>query len=108
MGFPFLRAMKPNCVSNRETGNSERYRPLSARAETHGDRPRWLVDQYATRLPIAAIRLGQHGIAKQIHLSVRSADLEVDYISGFLSMSKPIIIEKTVRDSVFSVVRSRF
>jgi len=58
--------------------------------------PRWLVDEYATRLPIAAVRLGRHGIAKQIHLGVRSADLDVDYIYGFLSLSKSIKIPRSI------------
>jgi LysR family transcriptional regulator for metE and metH len=58
--------------------------------------PRWLVDEYATRLTIAAVRLGRHGIAKQIHLGVRSADLDVDYIYGFLSLSKSIKIPLSI------------
>jgi LysR family transcriptional regulator, regulator for metE and metH len=50
--------------------------------------PRWLVQEYAARVPIVAVRLGAQGIAKQIHLGIRSADLDVDYIRGFLDLSK--------------------
>lgn len=52
--------------------------------------PRWLVEEYAERLPISAVRLGEQGVAKQIHLGVRSIDLDVDYIRGFIEDSKHI------------------
>ena len=40
--------------------------------------PRWLVDHYADRMDIAAVRLGPQGLAKQIFLGAREEDLGVD------------------------------
>lgn len=51
--------------------------------------PRWLAEEYAARLPLSVVRLGQQGIGKQIHLGMRCSDLEVDYIRGFLGLCRP-------------------
>lgn len=50
--------------------------------------PRWLVEEYATRLEVAPVRLGKHGIAKQIHLGFREADAEIDYLSAFVELAR--------------------
>ncbi|HLU76275.1 MAG TPA: LysR family transcriptional regulator [Burkholderiales bacterium] len=50
--------------------------------------PRWLVNEYATKLPITSIRLGRNGIAKQIHLGFREADAEVDYLKAFVELAR--------------------
>lgn len=49
--------------------------------------PKWLVEEYAQRLPIATVRLGEAGIPKQIHLGVRRADREQRHVSAFLSLA---------------------
>jgi LysR family transcriptional regulator for metE and metH len=50
--------------------------------------PGWLVEEYADKLPIAAVRLGRHGIAKHIHLGMRDADLDIDYVKAFIEFSR--------------------
>ena len=50
--------------------------------------PGWLVDEYAGKLDITAIRLGRHGVKKQIHLGVRKADAQLDYIAAFIQMAQ--------------------
>jgi LysR family transcriptional regulator for metE and metH len=47
--------------------------------------PRWLVEKYSKRFKLIALTLGKKGIAKQIHLGIRTQDQEVDYIKGFLT-----------------------
>lgn len=50
--------------------------------------PRWLVEEYAERLPIVPVRIGSTGIAKQIHLGIRERDSGVDYLASFLDMAR--------------------
>ncbi|MEN8132166.1 MAG: LysR family transcriptional regulator [Pseudomonadota bacterium] len=50
--------------------------------------PRWLVEEYATKLSIQAVRLGKKGIAKQIFLGVRNRDADTDYLASFLEMAR--------------------
>jgi LysR family transcriptional regulator for metE and metH len=50
--------------------------------------PRWLVEENAHRMGITAVRLGEEGVPKQIHLGVRSADLEVPYLSAFIGAAR--------------------
>ena len=53
--------------------------------------PRWLVLEYATRMDVVPVRLGPKGIAKQIHLGMREADLAIDYVQDFISQArKPV------------------
>ncbi|WP_111497864.1 MULTISPECIES: LysR family transcriptional regulator [Marinobacter] len=52
--------------------------------------PRWLVEEYAHRMPLVPVRLGPTGIAKQIFLGVREAELEVDYLSAFLALARDV------------------
>lgn len=56
--------------------------------------PRWLVQEYAARLDVAPVRLGKHGIAKQIYLGIREADAEIDYLKAFVELAR------THRDAV--------
>lgn len=49
--------------------------------------PRWLVEEYTDRLPVAAVRLGVHGIDKQIHLGVRDPDRDLRHVAGFLALA---------------------
>jgi LysR family transcriptional regulator, regulator for metE and metH len=50
--------------------------------------PRWLVEEYAAKLDIAPVRLGRNGIAKQIHLGIREADTDIDYLRAFIAMAR--------------------
>ncbi len=50
--------------------------------------PRWLVEEYATRLPLVPVRLGSQGIAKQIFLGIRAAEREIDYLQAFLAQAR--------------------
>ena len=50
--------------------------------------PRWLVQEYAQRMPVVAVRLGRAGIAKQIHLGAREADVGIDYLRAFIELAR--------------------
>lgn len=50
--------------------------------------PRWLVDQYAGKLAISAVRLGAAGIAKQIFLGVREIDHDIAYLKAFVELAR--------------------
>ncbi|MGD2117903.1 MAG: LysR family transcriptional regulator [Chromatiales bacterium] len=49
--------------------------------------PRWLVDEYASKLPIKSIRLGKKGIRKQIFLGIRASDADTDYFRAFVALA---------------------
>lgn len=49
--------------------------------------PKWLVETYSSSLPIAAISLGECGIHKKIHIGIREADKDIDYINSFIEIS---------------------
>jgi len=50
--------------------------------------PRWLVEEYAEKLPIKPVRLGASGIPKKIFLGIRERDTAVDYLASFLEMAR--------------------
>ena len=50
--------------------------------------PRWLVQEYTLKMDVVPVRLGPKGIAKQIHLGMREADLNVDYLRAFVEMAR--------------------
>jgi LysR family transcriptional regulator for metE and metH len=50
--------------------------------------PRWLVLEYAQRLAVRPVRLGPQGVAKQIHLGVRSDEQGIDYLAAFIARSE--------------------
>lgn len=52
--------------------------------------PRWLVLEYRDKIPVAPVRLGKQGIAKQIFLGVRERDLGVDYLNSFMAMAREV------------------
>ena len=53
--------------------------------------PRWLVLEYADKMDVVPVRLGKHGIAKQIFLGVREADVEIDYLRAFIEQAKALV-----------------
>ena len=50
--------------------------------------PRWLAEEYAAKLDVAAVRLGRQGIDKQIFLGIRETDVDIDYISAFVELAR--------------------
>jgi LysR family transcriptional regulator for metE and metH len=49
--------------------------------------PRWLVEENAASFNVRPVRLGPAGVAKQIFLGTREADLEIDYIRAFIDLA---------------------
>lgn len=52
--------------------------------------PRWLVYEYADKMDVVPVRLGKHGIAKNIFLGVREADMGIDYLRSFIDQAKTL------------------
>ena len=50
--------------------------------------PRWLANEYADKLNVAAVRLGPRGIAKQIFLGARETDIDIDYLRAFIELAR--------------------
>jgi LysR family transcriptional regulator for metE and metH len=50
--------------------------------------PRWLVREYAQKIAISPVRLGRHGIAKQICLGLRETDMATDYVKAFIELAR--------------------
>ena len=50
--------------------------------------PRWLAEEYADKMPVVPLRLGRTGIAKQIFLGCREADVEIDYLKAFVEIAR--------------------
>lgn len=50
--------------------------------------PRWLVEEYQNRFDVAPVKLGKNGIAKQIYLGIREADVQVDYVQAFIQLAE--------------------
>ncbi|WP_457328996.1 LysR family transcriptional regulator [Rhizobacter sp. P5_C2] len=50
--------------------------------------PRWLVEEYAQKMDVVAVRLGPRGIAKQIFLGAREADIDIDYMHAFVDLAR--------------------
>lgn len=50
--------------------------------------PRWLVQQYSERLDVQPVQMGAQGCPKQIHLGVRSEDLQTEYLRAFIELAR--------------------
>ena len=50
--------------------------------------PRWLAEEYAARLDIAVLRLGERGVDKQICLGIRDSERDIDYLRGFIEQAR--------------------
>ena len=50
--------------------------------------PRWLVEEYASKIDVTPVRLGAGGIPKQIYLGARETDLEIDYLKAFIDLAR--------------------
>jgi LysR family transcriptional regulator for metE and metH len=55
--------------------------------------PRWLVHEYAGKIDLVPVKLGRHGIAKQIFLGAREADFDIDYLRAFVEQAREPQIE---------------
>ncbi|MGE4594919.1 MAG: LysR family transcriptional regulator [Gammaproteobacteria bacterium] len=52
--------------------------------------PHWLVNEYADKMAIQAVRLGRTGISKSIYLGLRDDDQGVDYIQAFIKQAQSL------------------
>ncbi len=50
--------------------------------------PRWLVQEYAEKLDVVPVKLGKHGIAKQIFLGMRETEAVIDYLQTFMDLAR--------------------
>lgn len=50
--------------------------------------PRWLVEQYSSQLDLVPVRLGEHGVAKQIFLGSRESESDIDYLNAFIEHAR--------------------
>jgi LysR family transcriptional regulator, regulator for metE and metH len=50
--------------------------------------PGWLVSEYEPRIGVSQVRLGRHGVKKQIFLGVRADDAEIDYLKAFIELAR--------------------
>jgi LysR family transcriptional regulator for metE and metH len=50
--------------------------------------PRWLAQEYADKMAVVPVRLGRQGIAKQIYLGAREADVNIDYLRAFVELAR--------------------
>ena len=50
--------------------------------------PRWLAEEYARKMAVVPVKLGRHGIAKQIFLGARESDVGIDYLEAFIELAR--------------------
>ncbi len=50
--------------------------------------PHWLVNEYANKMEIQAVRLGKAGVSKSIYLGLRDDDQDIDYIQAFVNQAE--------------------
>jgi len=50
--------------------------------------PRWLVEEYADTMAVVPVKLGRHGIAKQIFLGARESEVDIDYLKAFVVQAR--------------------
>lgn len=56
--------------------------------------PGWLVSEYAGKMAVAPVRLGRHGIAKQIFLGTRETDVDIDYLRAFVALARHASVDE--------------
>ncbi|MDB5851154.1 MAG: LysR family transcriptional regulator [Rhodoferax sp.] len=52
--------------------------------------PRWLAEEYAGKMAVVPVKLGPKGIAKQIFLGAREADVGIDYLEAFVALARQV------------------
>ena len=50
--------------------------------------PRWLAEEYCTKLPLSVVRLGKEGIDKQLYFGIRENDKDIGYIKAFIELAR--------------------
>jgi LysR family transcriptional regulator for metE and metH len=50
--------------------------------------PRWLVEEYGNKLPVYPVRLGPHGIDKQIFVGYRDGETSIEYLRAFIDLAR--------------------
>ena len=50
--------------------------------------PHWLVNEYADKMAIQAVRLGKAGVSKSIYLGLRDDDQDIEYIQAFVNQAE--------------------
>lgn len=50
--------------------------------------PRWLVEEYGSKLDVVPVSLGKQGIYKNIFLGIREADMDIDYLRAFVELAR--------------------
>jgi LysR family transcriptional regulator for metE and metH len=50
--------------------------------------PRWLVEENVVRFGVLPVRLGKHGVAKQLFLGFRESDVDIDYLHAFVELAR--------------------
>ena len=50
--------------------------------------PHWLVNEYADKMAIQAVRLGKAGVSKSIYLGLRDDDHRIEYIKAFVNQAE--------------------
>ena len=50
--------------------------------------PKWLAQEYQSKLPIKTVRLGKKGVPKKIYLGVRDADKDTDYLKALMQIAR--------------------
>lgn len=50
--------------------------------------PRWLVEEYGSKLDVVPVSLGKQGIHKNIFLGIREADMDIDYLRAFVELAR--------------------
>ena len=58
--------------------------------------PRWLAEEYCTKLPLSVVRAGQKGIDKKIYLGTRDSDSDVEYLRAFIDLARSYGKEKAL------------
>jgi len=64
--------------------------------------PDWLLEELPMGASLKALRLGESGIPKSIHLGIRSRDLAIDYIQGFLAIARTSQARAVRRESALA------
>lgn len=50
--------------------------------------PDWLIQQEGVDLPLRAVQIGEMGLQKSIHIGLRTEDVKVDDLRGFIDLGR--------------------
>ncbi|CAG7594718.1 LysR family transcriptional regulator [Candidatus Vallotia tarda] len=86
MQFLVPAGVRPKCHKTIETTDIMVQMVASGRGVA--TLPFWLVREYSDKMPIESVRLGRDGIAKQIFVGMREADINTDYLDAFVALAR--------------------